>query len=205
MDNENLKQEISWLKEMAQEGRNSPIVGGIIGIWWGIISFIMMLIHWATITSKIPLPIENIGWAWLAYVIIGSIGTFALVKKLEDKPGFNSMNSRVIGSTWMLASAGIFTFSLGSVIATFGFGAPYWIFNIILPVALICWGIANGVAASLSGKKAFGFAAGISFMLALIMFTFLLSPTIYLIAAFAILFISIISALSQGKSEEKAS
>ncbi|MCF6344006.1 MAG: hypothetical protein L3J15_04925 [Devosiaceae bacterium] len=205
MDNEKLTQEISWLKEMAQEGRNSPIVGGIIGIWWGIISFVMMLIHWASITSNIPLAIENIGWAWLAYMIIGSIGTFVLVKKLEDKPGFNSMTSRIIGSTWMLTSAGIFTFTLGSVIATFGFGMPYWIFNIILPVALICWGIANGVAASLSGRKAFGFAAGISFLLALIMFAFLLSPTIYLIAAFAILFISIMSALLQGKSNENAS
>jgi len=82
---------------------------------------------------------------------------------------------------------------------------PYWIFNTFLLVALICWGIANGVAASLSGRKAFGFAAGIIFLLALIMFAFLQNPRIYLITAFTILFISIMSAISQGKSKEKAS
>jgi hypothetical protein len=157
----------------------------------------MMLVHWGVLTNRLPLSIENIGWAWLAYVILGSLGTFILVKKIENKPGYKSMNSKIAGSTWMLSSVGISTFSLGSVIAAFGFDVPFWIFNAILPVALICYGIANGVVALLTSNRISGFAAAISFAFALIMFPFLLSPTIYLIAAFAILFVAVMSALSQ--------
>ncbi len=199
MTDEKLKDDISWIKQMAEEGRKSPIAGSIIAIWWGSISFIMMLVHWAALTALIPLPIENIGWAWLAYVIIGSLGTYVLVKKMESQPGAKSMNNQIAGSAWMLASAGIFTFSIGSVIAVFGFGVPYWIFNAILPVALICWGMANGIAALLTGNKKSGLVAALSYLFALAMFPFLLSATIYLIAAFAILLIAVLSALAQGK------
>ncbi|GEM_PF-4187487 len=201
-DDKKLKDEITWMKQLAEEGRNSPIAGGIVGIWWGLLSFVMMMVHWGVMTSRLPMPIQNVGWLWLAYVIVGSLGTYLLVRRMLGEPGADSMNSQIAGSTWMLASAGIFTFSLGSVIGMFGFGVPYWIFNAILPVALICYGIANGVAALLTGNLRSGLVSAASYALALVMFPFLLTSTIYLIAAFAILFIAVMSALSQGKTDK---
>ncbi len=198
MTNETLKDDIGWIKQIAEEGKNTPIKGTVIGVWWGIISFIVMIIHWAVLKSYLPLSIDYIGWVWLGYVVIGNIGTFILIKNLKSVPEFNSINSRLAGATWMLASAGILTFSIGVVIAVFGYDLPYWIFNIILPVALICYGIANGVVATLTNSKAGGFIAVISFISALIMFPFLLSPTVYLIAAFAILLIGTMPAILQA-------
>lgn len=198
MVDEKLKDDIAWLKHIAEEGQNSSVVGGIIGVWWGVISFIMMLFQWAVLTNRVGFPIKEIGWVWFAYVIIGTIGTFVLVKKLQDKPGFKSVNSQIAGTAWMFLSAGIITFAIGSIIAV-SYGVPFWIFNAILPVALICYGMANGVMAQVSGNKVSIFAAMISFFFALLMFPFLLSPTIYLIAAFAILIVAIMSGFSQGK------
>ncbi len=128
MDNEKLNQEINWLKEMAQEGRNSPIAGGIIGIWRGIISFIMMLIHWASITSKIALPIENISWAWLAYMIIGSIGRFVLVKKLEDRLDFNSMTLGLLAQLGCLPALGFSHLRLAVC------NCSFWLWRAILDI-----------------------------------------------------------------------
>jgi len=198
MSNEKLKDDINWIKQMAEEGRNSPINGDVIGVWWGVISCITMLVHWGVMSNNLPITIENVGFVWLTYIIIGYVGTFILVKNLKNKPGFDSINNKIAGSTWMLASAGIFTFYIGSIIATLSFNVPFWIFNAILPVAFICYGIAHGVAAILVNNRVSGFMAAISFVLALVMFPFLLSPTIYLIAAFAILFVGIMPAVSQA-------
>lgn len=198
MTDEKLREDINWMKQMAEEGKKSSVVGGIIGIWWGLISFVMMLLQWAVLTGRLNFPIENIGWVWLAYVMVGSAGTMALVNRLQQKPGFKSVNSQIAGTVWMLASAGVFTFAIGCIVAA-AYGAPTWIFNAILPVALICYGIANGVVAHISGNRLSIYAAISSFAFALMLFPFLPSPTIYLIAAFAILIVAVMSSFSQGK------
>lgn len=199
MTNEKLKEDIDWIKQVAEEGKKSSIVGGIIGVWWGVISFIMMLVHWAVLTKRLNFSIENIGWFWLAYLVIGTIGTMALVSRLQQKPGFNSLNSQIAGTIWTFVGVGIVIFLTGSFIATFYFNAPYWLFNAILPVSLICYGIAIGVVAQISSNRLSIYASILSFAFALIMFPFLLSPTIYLIAAFAILIVAVMSSFSQGK------
>ncbi len=199
MADEKLKEDIDWIKQIAEEGKKSSVVGGIIGIWWGVISFIMMIVHWAVLTEKLNFSIKNIGWFWLAYLVIGTIGTVILSNKLRQKPGFNSLNSQIAGTIWMFVGIGIVTFLVGSFIATFYFNAPYWLFNAILPVALICYGIAIGLIAQISSNRLSIYAAILSFVFALIMFPFLLSPTIYLIAAFAILIVAIMSSFSEGK------
>ena len=176
MANTQLQDEISYMKQMAEDGRKAPIAGGIIGVWWGDLTFVMLLVHWATLTDRLPLAIHNIGWVWLIYGVIGSIGTYVLVKKGENSPGANSVNSQVGGIAWMLSSFGILTFTIGSVIATSGFDLPLWLFNVILPVALICYGIVIGVIGTLTMNRKSGVVSGLSFLFAIGMFPFLLVP-----------------------------
>ncbi len=38
----------------------------------------------------------------------------------------------------MMMGAGIFIFVIGVAFAVSAYGAPYWIFNTILPVAFVC-------------------------------------------------------------------
>lgn len=192
MSDEKLKNEIEWMKQLAEQGRTAPVLGGSIGIWWGSLSFVMMLVHWGALTQRLPIAIESIGWWWLSYGVIGSIGTVFLSQKLREKSGANSLSNRVSGIAWMLAGIGIFTFAIGVVIGVFTFGAPYWLFNVILPVAFICYGIAHGVAGALTSSRVSSSTAAVSFVLALVLFPFLLGSTIYLIAAFAVLLIVVL-------------
>ena len=199
MTDEKLRDEIAWMKQLAEEGRNAPILGSAIGVWWGAISFIMMLVHWGALTERLPISIADIGLWWMSYAIVGSIGTALLVRKMQGKSGANSLGSRVSGAVWMLAGVGIFTFVIGCVVAAFAYGAPYWMFNVILPVAFICYGIAFGVIGLLVRNLASGITAAVSFVLALLMFPFLLGSTIYLITAFAILLVTVLPLVLQGK------
>ncbi len=201
MSDENLRDEIAWMKQLAEEGRDAPILGSSIGVWWGTISFVMMLVHWGALTGRIPIAIENIGLWWVSYAIIGSIGTALVVQSMRGKSGANSLGSRVSGAAWMLAGVGIFAFVIGCVIATFAYGAPFWIFNVILPVAFICYGIAFGMIGLLVRNLASGITAAVSFTVALLMFPFLLGSTIYLIAAFAILLVTVLPLVVQGKAK----
>ncbi len=201
MKEEKLKQDIEFIKQMAQEGRKSSIKGNEIGVFWGIISFIMILIHWGAATSFLPISLKIIGWFWLAFIIIGNLGTFILVKKLKNTPGFDSINNKIAGASWMLVGAGIIIFSIGIIIAVYSLGAPFWMFNLIFPVALICYAIANGIESAIIGHYFPAILSALCFIIALIMFPLLLSPTIYLIAAFATLIIGVLPAIFEMVSK----
>jgi hypothetical protein len=200
MSDAKLRDDIVWMKQLAEEGRHAPLTGGIISIWWGVISFVMMLVQWGVLTGQLPLAIENLGMGWLVYSIIGVGGTAVLLKRIQEKPGAGSMSNRVSGAAWMMAGAGIFIFAIGVVIAVSAYGAPYWMFNTILPVAFVCYGIAFGVIGLLAGNRISGITAVISFGLALIMFLFLLTATLYLVAAFSILLITVLPVVAQKRA-----
>lgn len=191
MSTEKMQEDINWIKQLAEEGRNQPLSDGIIGIWWAVLTSAMMLMHWATLTGKMPFTIQYIGLAWLSYAVIGYVGTMVLVKKIKQKGGGSSLGDRVSSASWSMFGAGISSFFIGVAIAVFYAGAPYWVFNIILPVSFFGYGIANGVTAMLSKDRASGIAAILSFLSVIVLMSLLMSNTIYLVAAIAVLLVII--------------
>jgi len=198
MTQEQMREDIAWMKQLADEGRGAPLTGGSISIWWGLISFIMLLVHWGSVTEKLPIPIEAIGIGWILYAILGSIGTFFLKKRLKNAPGASAIGNQAASAAWMMVLVGIFTFWLGCGLAVYFAHVSWWIFNAILPVSFLCYGIAYGVTAKLAKNPASGFASAVSFALALALMPFLQSPTLYLIAAFAILVVTVVPTLMRG-------
>ncbi len=192
-----LQNEIAWMKEMTEQGRTGPVLGGSIGVWWGLLSFVMMLVHWGALVGRLPVSITDIGWFWSAYVVIGLAGTIILARRMQTAPGAGTLSNRISGVAWMLAGAGIFSFMGGVVIATFVLGAPFWLFNLILPVAFICYGIAFGVGAALRGDGIGGVAAGASFVAALAMFPFVLGTSVYLLGALGVLAVGVVPVLAR--------
>ncbi|MCF6292614.1 MAG: hypothetical protein L3J04_04380 [Robiginitomaculum sp.] len=189
MSTEKIQQDINWIKQLAEEGRNQPLSDGIIGIWWAVLTSAMMLLHWATLTGLMPFAIQYIGFVWITYSLIGYVGTMVLVKKIKKKGGGYSLSDRVSSASWSMFGAGITSFFIGVAIAVFYADAPYWVFNIILPVSFFGYGIANGVTAMLSKNRASGFAAALSFLSVIVLMSLLMTATIYLVAAIAVLIV----------------
>lgn len=191
MSSEKMQEDINWIKQLAEEGRSAPLSDGIIGIWWAVLTSAMMLLHWATAIGKMPFTIQYIGFAWVIYSLIGYAGTMVLVKKIKRKGGGFSLSDRVSAASWTMFGAGISSFFIGVAIAVFYAGAPYWVFNIILPVSFFGYGIANGVTAMLSKNRASGIAAFLSFLSVIVLMSLLMTNTIYLVAAIAVLIVII--------------
>jgi len=195
MTNETINAEITRMRELAEEGRNAPLTGGNIGLWWGGLTSLMLLTHWATVTDRMPWPIQYIGLGWIAYMVIGNIGTAILVKKINRNPDSNALSNQVASAAWMMAMIAMLTFVIGVAIAVFFNGVPSWLFNAILPVSFICYGLAYGITAKLAKDRPSGIAAITSFVVALIMIPFLLQSVLYLFAAFSVLVVTFIPTL----------
>ncbi|MBL1431190.1 MAG: hypothetical protein COA60_006760 [Robiginitomaculum sp.] len=202
MSTEKMQEDINWIKQMAEEGRDAPLSGSSIGVWWAILTSLMMLLHWATLSGYMPFAIQYIGLGWLSYAVLGFIGTIVLGKKIQRKGGARSINDRVLSATWAMFGAGISTFSIGVVIAVFVTEIPYWLFNVIMPVSFIGYGIANGITAVLSKNKISTLSAIASFVLALIMMTMLNNVNLYLIAAIGVLVVILPPSLLSEKTRK---
>ncbi len=189
MNNEKMQEDISWIRQLAEDGRNAPLSGGSISIWWAVLTSAMMLIHWATLSGYMPFSIAYIGFGWISYAVIGFIGTMVLAKKIKKAGGGNSIGDRVSSASWAMFGAGITSFFIGCVLAVFVVDSPYWLFNLLLPVAFIGYGIAHGVTAMIARKSSSGRAAILSFVLATLMMLLLTNPAIYLLAAIGVLLV----------------
>lgn len=200
MIDQKAQQEITWIKQMAEEGRNGPLLGGSISIWWGGLGFVMLLIHWATLAEYMPWPIGYIGIGWFLFAVIGVIGTVILGKRLQNTPGVSAISNQVSSAAWTMVMFGIFSFVAGCVFAVVFGGAPPWVFNGILPVAFICYGIAYGVTAKLTKNRSCFLASMASFLLAPVLMALLLSNTVYLLAAFGVLLVMVLPNTGPNKA-----
>jgi len=177
-----LAKDINYLISLAEEGRAAPPSGGAFGLWWGLLTPLVFIAHWGVLTGRWLEP-AMLGWLWLSYIVIGSIGTFVIIAATRDAEGASAVNNRVSGMAWgmMGLMTGLYT---GGVFLGVAFGqAPIAAFDTILGVAFSGYAIAHFLTGKLTRD-------GISLVFALISAIGVLAvgyyigqPVLYLIAA----------------------
>ncbi len=144
---------LDYVKTLAEEGKNAPILGGRIGLWWGILLCITLFVQWIAVKGIGPLAIEQIGFAWLAFGIIGTVGSMVLGRSLAKKPGTSSMNNRVAAALWTGNAILLFTYGFSAGLSA-GFGhIGFEIMDTIMPVAFGLYALTAYVLAKISDEK----------------------------------------------------
>lgn len=187
MSQSNEQADLAYLKDMAEGGAKAPLLGQPIAFWWGGLSFVMMIIHWATLQGHMPWQINVIGFGWLVYAAIGVAGTFLLQKRISKQPGAGSLGNRMTESVWKMVMFGIFAYVGGCVLAVAFAAKPVWLFDTILPMAFVLYGLAYGATARFLHNRLAGMAAVTSLVFAIVSLAFVATPTVYLITAVGIL------------------
>lgn len=170
--NQELADELAYVRSLAEEGRHAPLVGGAIyAIWGGLIGG-AALIQFVAETSSLRLP-GYVGWIpWIAAFTFGWGFSVAAGRRAGAKPGALTVGNRTAGSAWY--AVGLFMSGFWATLFLVHdrfteIGVPaYFLFSLMFPVAFGLYGVAfyaSAAAARLDWLKWFAYCAwGFSFV-----------------------------------------
>ncbi|MEO1039190.1 MAG: hypothetical protein AAFX09_06560 [Pseudomonadota bacterium] len=203
MTADDLKSDITYLRELAEAGEQAPSLGGRFAVWWGSLSALTLIAHWAILDGRAPVGPDMLLMIWLGYVVIGSAGSAFLGRSLRNKPGAGSTGNRTASAVWTACGGVTFAYFF-SVLAGVMLGRiePVF-FNTILPVALLGYAIAWFTTALIGRDRVSavnGAAALIGMAACVILVT---DAAVYLTAALAIFLSSVPAGIAMMRAEPR--
>ncbi len=195
--------DLSYIKTLAEEGRHAPLIGGRIGLMWGVLLTVTLFIHGMTAYGFTGFSMNYIGIFWLAFAVTGGILTGVLKRTLKDKPGKSTVNNRIDEAVWTASAMVVFTVAISIALSVAKNGHPYWLFDIIMAFAFGTYAVNYYVVAKITKQNTLMIPSAIALALCALMIIMLGSPMVYFIAAIGVVFTVIFPALSNMKREPK--
>ena len=195
------KNDLDYLRTLAEEGQRAPLLGGSFALLWGVLVSFTLTIHWLTLTHRIPLGEENIGMAWFAMGITGGVLSAFLGNRLRLKPGAGSVGNRVSQHAWTMSGWAIFIYAISIVLGRVFGEATNADFDSIMPMAFCIYAIAYFTTGKLSGNKNMTILAVIALIGAAITGALIHQPIAYLVAALFVVLTSVIPGIIMMRRE----
>lgn len=169
--NQQMADELAYVRALAEEGRYAPLVGGAIYAIWGGLIGAAALIQFAAEMGAVRL-VGYAGWIpWFAAFALGWAFSVFAGRRAGGKPGAFTVGNRTASSAWY--AVGLFMTGFWATLFLVhdrftGLGVPaYFLFSLMFPVAFGLYGVAfyaSAAAARLDWLKWFAYAAwGFSF------------------------------------------
>jgi len=203
MTKEQILADLDYASALAKDGANTPLLGGRIGLMWGVLLALVFFGQWAILTKTLDIPPSNIGFLWLAFAIIGSIGSAVMGRKIDQKPGANSVANRIESYVWIMFVGYMVTLFVGVVLNILIQKSGPQTFDYIVIAAFAGQGLAYGVVAKLTNLKWVHAASFASFVASALCFSMLGGFNIYLVASIAALITVVIPSLISLKEENQ--
>ncbi len=203
MTKEQILDDLKYAREIAQEGRHAPLLGGRIGLMWGCLLVPTLLIVGLTLMGKLGLSSNAIGAVWMVFGITGGILTAVLSRSIKKRPGATSIGNQVEQASWGATTLLLFGVSLSVVFAVLVQGKPFWLYDIVMAIAFGTYAVNYFILIKITRDKTLYLPMFISFGLMVFTIVFLGEPFVYLVAAVGIIFTAIIPSLTHLKNEPK--
>ena len=203
MTKDQIFDDLKYARDIAEQGKTAPLLGGSIGLMWGVLLALIFFGQWAILTETLALHPKYISFMWLAFAIIGSLGSAILGKKIDQKPGANSVANQVETYVWIMFGGFALTLFAGVMLNMLFQGSTARAFDFLVVTGFAGQGLAYGVVAKLTNLKWIHLASFASFTASAICFAMLGSVNIYLFAAIGAVITIIIPSLITMKNEPK--
>lgn len=186
--NDDLAGEIAYVKALAEEGRNAPLVGGALYLIWGLVIGVAAFVTWLRAAEIVALPSFVGGLLfWVIALAAGWGLSFFIGPKIGAKPGALTVGNRTAKAAWFGVGVFLLIYWLALIALEGRFAAagvpPGAMFGTMFPVAFGVYGIAfhtTATAARLDWMRGFAIAAWIFSIASLY---YLADATQFLIAA----------------------
>lgn len=181
-----VRDDIAYIRTLADEGRRGPPRGGAILLAAGLIWSATSLAAWIAYERRDVVPEGWQSGVWLVGMGVFLTTLALLIRSYRGKPGMSSVNNRVTRTAWSAAGWSIFVFVLAMVAACRRLNSNLPTV-MIAPYVLSVYGVGWTVAASVSDQRWMTWTAVGSFAVAVIMGCLAASSAQYLAYAAALL------------------
>lgn len=202
MNNDQMLDDINYASTLAREGASTPLLGGRIGLVWGILLSLVLTSQWAILSRTVNVPPQSLLYLWIAFGILGSAGSAFFGKKIDEKDGANSVSNRVEKYVWLVFSAMMTVFFITILSGILFFNAEPSLFNVVVIIGFAGQGLAYGTVAMISETKWLLVVSLASFLVAAFCVFFHADITLYLIGGIACLFTIVVPSLISIKNEQ---
>lgn len=184
-----LKDDIAFMRALAQEGSSAPLLGGSILVAAGLIFGGASVVHWAVITDILVVSPWAFPIIWFGALIL-FLGTLTVLnRRMRGRPGASSPGNRASGTAWAAVGWTIFAISLSLMII--GIRARSEIPMLVFPSLILgLYGMGWSVAAAMSKKRWIWLTAVGSYAAALVVAWFAIEPMVYLVYGTALLLLA---------------
>lgn len=184
-----LKDDIAFMRALAQEGSSAPLLGGSILVAAGLIFGAGSIAHWAVISGILVVTPWVFPAIWLGALAVFFAVLTLLSRRLKARPGALSPGNRAAGSAWAAVGWTIFAISLSLIIISIRTQSE--VVMLVFPSLILgLYGMGWSVAAAMSGKRWLWMTAIASYAGALVVAWFAAEPTVYLVYAGALLLLA---------------
>ena len=142
---------LDYALEMAKAGREQPLLGGPIGLMWGVLLAAVFLFQYGVLSGALGLPVVSLGIAWLAFAVVGGIGVLVLGRRQSSRPGAQSLNNKVETHVWIMFTAALLSLVTGVILNQLLKGGSAQMWDMILVFGFAGQALAYGVVARLTG------------------------------------------------------
>ena len=171
-----LASDLAYVRTLAEEGRDAPLVGGVYYVVWGVLMSAAALFSFLILTGAAFAGIPVFA-PWIVAGLIGWGATMFVGRSMGARPGAYTMGNRTAGAVWFAVGVFMTIFWVGLMIVHDDFtqfGVPrFFLFSMMFPVAFGVYGVAfyaTATAARLAWLKGFallswGFAVAALFLM----------------------------------------
>ena len=107
-----VRDDIAYMRAMAEEGRRTPLLGASILISAGLIFSAASLLAWAGHARVGGMTLQTANWGWLGAMVLFGLVLTVLVRRQRGRPGCSSPTNRAASTAWMGVGLAIFVLAL---------------------------------------------------------------------------------------------
>ncbi len=181
-----LKDDIAFMRELAEEGRSPPLIGGLILVSAGVIFSLASVGHWAIATGLIVESPWSYAVIWGTALVLFLAAVIVFKARQARQPGAHAPGNRAAGMAWAGVGWGIMTLMVCIQLVC-------WRANSLAPLMMLpsmvmtLYGLGWSVAAVVSRQRWIWLVAIGSYLAAIVTAFFSASNDVYLIYAGAIM------------------
>lgn len=181
-----LKDDIAFMRALAQEGQSAPLLGGSILVAAGVTFGVAGVAHWAVMSKLVNLPQQTLSVIWPAALVVFLVLLVWLRRGANLRPGAQSPGNRASGAAW--ASMGWTIFVISLAIGILSWRTHSYIPVLIFPPLILgLYGMGWSVAAAMTRKRWIWMTAIGSYAAALLVAWLSVDPIVYLVYSVALL------------------
>lgn len=184
-----LKDDIAFMRALAQEGSSAPLLGGSILVAAGLIFGAASVVHWTVITGILAVSPWAFPIIWFGAMALFMVSLAVLNRRMRGRSGASSPGNRASGVAW--ASVGWSILAIGLSLMIIAIRVRSEIPMLVFPSLILgLYGMGWSVAAAMSKKRWLWMTAIGSYAGALLMAWFSIEPAVYLVYGAALLLLA---------------